>query len=133
MTRSWIWTATLVLLALSLAVNFFLVGYAMHGLRQGATARVLLSEIASSYPPEVRKEFRGILRDNRSRTVQALRDLRSARANLAAAQTAKPFDEAAVKDAMAAVRSATTNLQATIQDYLLTALRNVNAKPAAGG
>lgn len=133
MTRSWIWTATLVLLALSLAVNFFLVGYAMHGLRQGATARVLLSEIASSYPPEVKKEFRGILRDNRSRTFQALRDLRSARANLAAAQTAKPFDEAAVKDAMAAVRSATTNLQATMQDYLLTALRNVNAKPAAGG
>jgi len=131
--RPWIWTATLVLLALSLAVNFFLVGYAMHGLRQGAAARVLLSEIAGSYPPEVRKEFRGILRDNRSRTFQALRDLRSARANLAAAQTAKPFDEAAVKDAMAAVRSATTNLQATMQDYLLTALKNVNAKPAAGG
>jgi uncharacterized membrane protein len=131
--RSWIWTATLVLLALSLAVNFFLVGYAMHGLRQGAATRVLLSEIASSYPPEVRKEFRGILRDNRARTFQALRDLRSARATLAAAQTAKPFDETAVKDAMAAVRVATTNLQATMQDYLLTALKNVNARPAAGG
>ncbi|QKC95957.1 periplasmic heavy metal sensor [Mesorhizobium sp. NZP2298] len=133
MKRSWIWTATLVLLALSLAVNFFLVGYAMHGLRQGAATRVLLSEIASSYPPEVRKEFRGILRDNRARTFQALRDLRSARATLAAAQTAKPFDETAAKDAMAAVRSATTNLQATMQDYLLTALKNVNARPAAGG
>ena len=133
MKRSWIWTATLVLLALSLAVNFFLVGYAMHGLRQGAAARVLLSEIASTYPPEVRKEFRGVLRDNRARTFQALRELRGARANLAAAQTAKPFDEAAVKDAMAAVRSATTNLQATMQDYLLTALKNVNAKPAGGG
>lgn len=133
MKRSWIWTATLVLLALSLAFNFFLVGYAMHGLRQGAATRVLLSEIASSYPPEVRKEFRGILRDNRARTFQALRDLRSARATLAAAQTAKPFDETAAKDAMAAVRSATTNLQATMQDYLLTALKNVNARPAAGG
>jgi uncharacterized membrane protein len=131
--RSWIWTATLVLLALSLAVNFFLVGYAMHGLRQGAATRVLLSEIASSYPPEVRKEFRGILRDNRARTFQALRDLRSARATLAEAQTAKPFDETAVKDAMAAVRVATINLQATMQDYLLTALKNVNARPAAGG
>ncbi|MER8633286.1 periplasmic heavy metal sensor [Mesorhizobium opportunistum] len=133
MKRSWTWTATLVLLALSLAVNFFLVGYAMHGLRQGAAARVLLSEIASSYPPEVRKEFRGVLRDNRARTFQALRELRAARANLAAAQTAKPFDEAAVKDAMAAVRSATTNLQATMQDYLLAALKNLNAKPAVGG
>lgn len=133
MKRSWTWTATLVLLALSLAVNFFLVGYAMHGLRQGAAARVLLSEIAGTYPPEVRKEFRGVLRDNRARTFQALRELRAARANLAAAQTAKPFDEAAVKDAMAAVRSATTNLQATMQDYLLAALKNVNAKPAVGG
>ncbi|OBQ70997.1 periplasmic heavy metal sensor [Mesorhizobium erdmanii] len=133
MKRSWILAATLGLLAVSLAVNFFLVGYAMHGLRQGAAARVLLSEIASSYPPEVRKEFRDVLRGNRARTFQALRDLRSARANLAAAQTAKPFDEVAVKDAMGTVRSATTNLQATMQDYLLTALKNVNAKPAVGG
>jgi uncharacterized membrane protein len=131
--RSWLWTATLVLLALSLAVNFFLVGYAMHGLRQGAAARVLLSEIASTYPPEVRKEFRGVLRDNRARTFQALRELRTARANLAAAQKAKPFDEAVVKAAMAAVRTATTSLQATMQDYLLTALKNVNAKSASGG
>ncbi|CAN7510158.1 periplasmic heavy metal sensor [Mesorhizobium caraganae] len=133
MKRSWIWAATLVLLALSLALNFFLVGYAVHGLRQGAAARVLLSEIASSYPPEVRKEFRGVLRDNRARTFQALRELRAARANLAAAQKATPFDEAAVKDAMAAVRTATTSLQATMQDYLLMALKNVNAKPAVGG
>lgn len=133
MKRSWIWAATLVLLALSLAVNFFLVGYAVHGLRQGAAARVLLSEIASSYPPEVRKEFRGVLRDNRARTFQALRELRAARANLAAAQKATPFDEAAVKGAMAAVRTATTSLQATMQDYLLMALKNVNAKPAVGG
>ncbi|MBZ9683557.1 MULTISPECIES: periplasmic heavy metal sensor [unclassified Mesorhizobium] len=133
MKRSWIWTTTLVLLALSLAVNFFLVGYAMYGLRQGAAAGVLLSEIASNYPPEVRNEFRSVLRDNRARTFQALRDLRSARANLAAAQKATPFDEAAVKDAMAAVRSATTNLQATMQEYLLTALKNVNATPAGGG
>ena len=133
MKRSWIWAATLVLLALSLAVNFFLVGYAVHGLRQGAAARVLLSEIASGYPPEVRKEFRGVLRDNRARTFQALRELRAARANLAAAQNAMPFDEAAVKDAMTAVRTATTSLQATMQDYLLMALKNVNAKPAVGG
>ncbi|MBM2711797.1 periplasmic heavy metal sensor [Mesorhizobium caraganae] len=133
MKRSWIWTATLVLLALSLAVNFFLVGYAVHGLRQGAAARVLLSEIASGYPPEVRKEFRGVLRDNRARTFQSLHELRAARANLAAAQKATPFDEAAVKDAMIAVRTATTSLQATMQDYLLMALKNVNAKPAVGG
>ena len=130
--RSWIWAAVLVLLGLSLALNFFFIGYAAHGLRQAAGARGLIAEIAGAYSPEVRMEFRSVMRDNRERTFAALRDLREARANLAAAEKAKPFDEAAVKQAMAAVRTATTNLQATVQDYLLTAIRNVNARPAAG-
>lgn len=130
--RSWLWTATLVLLVLSLAANFFLIGYAAHGMRQGAASRVLMTEIAGNYPPEVRKEFRSILRENRARTFQALRDLRTARTNLAAAEKASPFDEAAVKDAMTAVRTATTTLQAAMQDYLLTALKNVKARPDAG-
>jgi uncharacterized membrane protein len=131
--HSWLWTATLVLLALSLAANFFLIGYLAHGLRQGAAARGLIAEIAGAYSPEVRKEFRSVMRDNRPRTFAALSDLRAARARLAAAEKASPFDEAAVKEAMAAVRTATTNLQATVQDYLLTALKTVNAKPAGGG
>ncbi|RWL17029.1 MAG: periplasmic heavy metal sensor [Mesorhizobium sp.] len=87
---------------------------------------------ATRFSSEVRKEFRSIRLANRPRTLAALRELRMARANLAAAQQASPFDEAAVKDAMAAVRTATTNLQAKMQDYLLTALKNVKAKPAAG-
>ena len=131
--RSWLWTAALVLLALSLATNFFLIGYAAHGMRQGTESRALMNEIAGTYPPEVRNEFRSILRDNRSRTFQVLRDLRTARANLATAEKASPFDEAAAKNAMATVRAATTTLQATMQDYLLTALKNAKAKPDAGG
>ncbi|WP_342586956.1 periplasmic heavy metal sensor [Mesorhizobium wenxiniae] len=87
---------------------------------------------ATRFLPEVRKEFRSIRLANRPRTLAGLRELRMARANPAAAQQASPFDEAAMKDAMAAVRTATTNLQATMQDYLLTALENVKAKPAAG-
>jgi uncharacterized membrane protein len=130
--RSLIWTATLVLLGLSLAGNFFLLGYAAHGLRPDGAGRVLMTEIARAYPPEVRKEFRSIRRANRPRTMAALHELRMARAKLAAAQQASPFDEAAVKDAMTAVRTATTNLQATMQEYLLTALKNIKAKPAAG-
>jgi uncharacterized membrane protein len=129
--RSLIWTATLVLLGLSLAGNFFLLGYAAHGRPDGA-GRVLMTEIARAYPPEVRKEFRSIRRANRPRTMAALHELRMARAKLAAAQQASPFDEAAVKDAMTAVRTATTNLQATMQEYLLTALKNIKTKPAAG-
>ncbi|RWF57854.1 MAG: periplasmic heavy metal sensor [Mesorhizobium sp.] len=85
--------------------------------------------------PEVRKEFRSIRLANCPRTLAALRELRIARANLAAAQQASPFDEAAVKDAMAAVRTATTNVQAKVQDYLLTALKRPSPLPEvdAGG
>lgn len=131
--RSWTWTAILVVLALSLALNFFFIGYVAHGLRQAVAARGLISEVVGAYSPEVRKEFRSVMRDNRARTFAALRDLRAARADLAAAEKAEPFDEAAVRQAMAAVRAATTNLQSTVQDYLLTAMKNVHAKPAAGG
>ncbi|PBB67181.1 hypothetical protein CK228_18550 [Mesorhizobium sp. WSM4312] len=131
--RSWTWAAVLVVLALSLALNFFFIGYATHGLRQAAVARGLLAEVAGAYSPEVRKEFRAVMRDNRARTFEALRQLRAARADLAAAEQARPFDEAAVRQAMVAVRAATTNLQATVQDYLLAAMKNVNAKPAGGG
>ncbi|RWF43227.1 MAG: periplasmic heavy metal sensor [Mesorhizobium sp.] len=127
--RSWIWAAVLVVLALSLALNFFFIGYAAHGLRQAAVGRGLLAEVAGAYSPEVRKEFRAVMRDNRGRTFEALRQLRAARADLAA-EKAQPFDEGAVRQAMAAVRAATTNLQATVQDYLLAAMKNVNAKPA---
>ena len=130
--RSWTWAAVLVVLALSLALNFFFIGYAAHGLRQAAVARGLLAEVAGAYSPEVRKEFRAVMRDNRARTFEALRQLRAARADLTAAEKAQPFDEAAVRQAMAAVRAATTNLQATVQDYLLAAMKNVKAKPAGG-
>ncbi|TIR26185.1 MAG: periplasmic heavy metal sensor [Mesorhizobium sp.] len=131
--RSWTWAAVLVVLALSLALNFFFIGYAAHGLRQAVAARGLLAEVAGAYSPEVRKEFRSVMRDNRARTFEALRQLRAARADLAAAEQARPFDEAAVRQAMAAVRAATTNLQATVQDYLVAAMKNVAAKPAGGG
>ncbi|WP_367141962.1 periplasmic heavy metal sensor [Mesorhizobium sp.] len=90
---------------------------------------------ATRFSPEVRKEFRSIRRANCPRTLAALRELRIARATLAAAQQASPFGEAAVKDAMAAVRTATTNVQAKVQDYLLTALKRPSPLPEvdAGG
>ena len=131
--RSWIRVAVLVVLAISLALNFFFIGYAANGLRQAVAARGLVAQVAGAYSPGVRKEFRAVMRDNRARTFEALRQLRAARADLTAAEKAQPFDEAAVRQAMAAVRAATTNLQATVQDYLLAAIKNVNAKPAGGG
>lgn len=129
--RSWIWTAVLVLLGLSLALNAFMVGYVAHGLREGAAARSLIESVASIYPPEVRQEFRAVMRENRPRTFAALRELRAARKDLAAAINASSFDPAAVENAMKNVRTATDNLQAAMQGYLLTALKRVKEKPGS--
>lgn len=128
--RPWIRIVVLIALGLSVALNFFMVGYAVHGIRQGGVARELIGGIASAYPPEVSQEFRSVLRENRLRTLAVLRDLRTARADLTAAANASPFDEAAVRAAMKNVRDATGNLQTTMQDYLLTALKRVREKPA---
>jgi uncharacterized membrane protein len=130
MTRRSIWTIVLILLGLSVALNVFLIGYAAHGLREGASARSLVETATSIYPPEVRQEFRRVMRENRPRTFVALRDLRRARTGLAAVIAASPFDEVAVQAAMKDVRDATDNLQAVIQDYLLTALKRSKSKSA---
>ena len=131
MTRRSIWTLVLILLGLSVALNVFLIGYAAHGLREAASARSLVENVASIYPPDVRQEFRAVMRENRPRTFAALRDLHRARTNLAARIAASPFDEVAVQAAMKDVREATDNLQAVIQDYLLTALKRSKSKSAS--
>lgn len=128
--RSWFWTTILVLLGLSVALNVFMVGYAVRGVREEA-ARTLIENAAGIYSPEVRQEFRVVMRENRLRTFTALRDLRTARADLANAVKTSPSDEAAVRAAMKNVRDATTNLQAMMQDYLMTALKRTTAKPAS--
>jgi len=131
MIRRSIWTVVLILLGLSVALNVFLIGYAAHGLRESASARSLVENVASIYPPDVRQEFRGVMRENRPRTFAALRDLRRARSNLAATIAASPLDEVAVQAAMKGVRDATDNLQAVVQDYLLTALKRSKSKSAS--
>jgi uncharacterized membrane protein len=131
--RSWIWAAVLFALCLSVVTNFFLVGYIAHGFREGAATRVLMNNVASAYSPEIRQEFRLVLRENRSRTLTVLRDLRAARAELTTATNASAFDEPAIQNAMQGVSKATANLQVTMQDYLLTALKRVQEKRKGEG
>lgn len=131
MTRRSIWTVVLILLGFSVALNVFLLGYAAHGLRESASARTLVENVASIYPPTVRQEFRNVMRENRPRTLMALRDLRNARTNLASTIAASGYDEVAVRAAMMDVRDATDNLQAVLQDYLLTALKRSKSKSAS--
>ena len=126
--RGWIQLILVVLLGLSVVTNFFMLGVLARGAGEGPGVRFMVNQLAGTYPPEVRADFRRVMREERPRTVAALRALRAARGAMTAAANATPYDEKAVQDAMAGVRDATSNLQQLIQEYLLTALRNVRGK-----
>jgi hypothetical protein len=70
------------------------------------------------------------LRENRKQTVQALRELREARRDLASA-SALPLKEEEVVKAMADVRVATDALQRLMQGLLLDALRTTERRRAS--
>lgn len=99
-------------MVLSLAANLFSVGYARAAAKRAAG--VLLSEIAGSYPPEVSRklELHGVLRDKHAYLQGTARP--AMRNNLGGSDAA-------------------TGLEATIQDCLLNALRNVNARAFLAG
>lgn len=121
--RSWSQLALVALLALSVLANVFLLGFAARNIGAGADTGVLVESVGGAYPAEVRAEFRDLLRENRPRTVAALRDLRQARQNLATAANTTPFDEAEIERAMQDVRAATETLQRLMQEFLLEALK----------
>jgi uncharacterized membrane protein len=121
--RSWPQLALVGALALSVIANVFLLGAMARNIGGGSDAGMLVENAGRAYPAEVRGEFRRLLRDNRPRTLAALRDLRQARQRLAAAASSEALDEAELEIAMREVRAATETLQRTVQDLLLEALR----------
>ncbi len=127
--RSWLQIALVAALALSVIANFFLLGYVAKQSRAGlgSGAGRVAEALVRAYPEDVRAEFRRLLRENRPRTVAALRDLRQARRALADAASATPYAEADVEQAMTRVRAATDALQEMMQGLLLEALRNARA------
>ncbi|CDZ51723.1 periplasmic heavy metal sensor [Neorhizobium galegae] len=126
MTRSgMLRTAVFVLLAMSLAGNFFTIGYLAHRWQSGPN--VLSMALAARYSPEVQRAFREVLRENRSTVRAALAELRTARDAQEALARQHPVDEVAMRAAMARVRTKTAGLQSILQDYLMTALRNAES------
>lgn len=120
---SWSQLILVTALALSILANVFLLGFVARNMGAGPEAGVLAESIGAAYPAEVRTEFRHLLRENRPRTVAALRDLRQARQGLTTAMNKATFDEAAVERAMQNVRTATEALQSLMQEFLLEALK----------
>jgi uncharacterized membrane protein len=70
-------------------------------------------------PPEIRQEFREVLRENRGTLRRSLRELGQARRAMFEAAAARPYDRAAVEAAMARVRAASAALQVAGQEVLL--------------
>jgi uncharacterized membrane protein len=126
--RGWFQLVLVVLLGLSVITNFFLLGVVARGGGEAPGLRFVVNQLAGAYPPEVRTEFRRVMREERAKTFAALRELRAARGRMTEAANTTPYDEKAVEEAMKGVREATSNLQELIQEYLLTALRNVRGK-----
>jgi uncharacterized membrane protein len=70
-------------------------------------------------PPEIRQEFRDVLRENRGTLRAPLLALGAARRNLFEVAAARPYDRAAVQAALQEVRTASAALQVAGQDLLL--------------
>jgi uncharacterized membrane protein len=73
----------------------------------------------SRMPPEIRQEFRSVLRENRRTLVVPMRELGAARRAMFDAALARPYDRAAVEAAMARVREASAAVQVAGQELLL--------------
>ncbi len=125
------WTQVFIIavLAGSLVANFFLLGATAKSMRDGpapaaagAGVTGALLKTLETYPPEVRAQFRALLRDNRLKTISLRREMREARQALLAATQAQPFDEAAARAAAERTRIATGALQAHLQGLFIDTL-----------
>jgi hypothetical protein len=110
----------LIVLFLSLAANFLILGFAaarIGDLRQGAIERIIAVG-ARGFPKEIRAAIIAKAAAERDPLRAAFADLRAARQRMFAAMRAEPFDAAALSAAFADVRAKTSALQALGQDIL---------------
>lgn len=118
-------TVLLVVLVISLALNFFAGGLVVAGLRvQRAVAAFdrTIAGFGERFPPEIRRAVAGELIAAREAVFKALDELRAARADMFAAMQATPFDRARLDRAMEQVRAKTTALQVLGQAALAAAI-----------
>ncbi len=109
----------------SLLGNFFSLGYVFKQERDAPVMSILAEGLTRHIRMTSARSSAAHLRENRSQTIQALRELRGARRELASV-SALPLKEAEVRKAMADVRNATDALQRLMQDLLLEALRSTD-------
>jgi uncharacterized membrane protein len=127
-------TILVVVLVISLALNFFGAGLVAAGIgfqRRLAGFDRTIGRLAERFPPEIRRAVAGELIARRAEGFQALDELRAARREAFAAMRAEPFDRLRLERAFAAVRAKTQALQAFGQSALATALSAAPAETRA--
>ena len=110
-----------VLLVISLAANFLVLGFAAarYGqFRQGDFLERIIVLGVRSFPAEIRREITASLARERPELRAALEDVQQARRHMFEVMTAEPFDRAALDAAFADVRAKTEALQERGQDLL---------------
>lgn len=117
-----------IVLAVSLALNVFLVGAAMGGaymwrasgpLRAGMSARGGLAVAADTLPLEERKTFRQMLVQARKEAASNITAARSGRLKLAQLMTAEPLDRQAIDAQLAAIRQLDMALRARLEKAVI--------------
>ena len=126
----WAW-AVLIVMFLSLGVNFFMLGFLvrggspwMHILRNAPPIAGMLED----FPPDLRRTIGRQLRQDREAIRASVDAIRSKRQEIAAAFRAPVVDVNEVRGLMREVRELTVKLQERAQETLLT---TVNRLPAA--
>ena len=121
-------------LALSLAVNLFMIGdvagraaFQAQSPRVGITGgRLAMATRYQGLPPGDRSRFRTAMAERNGNLRAAQQDVIAAQALVLAAIKAKPYDEARVMTAFAALRDAATARQAVYQASLASALASLS-------
>ncbi|MEO1328853.1 MAG: periplasmic heavy metal sensor [Pseudomonadota bacterium] len=118
--------ALAILLALSLALNAFLLGAASARREAGPVvtdreAQMLAQAIRRMIPAEMRADFRSALRQDRRGLLADLQTWREARAATVAALHAEPLDRGAAEAGLAEMRRASVALQERLHAAALEA------------
>ncbi len=127
--RRWAW-AVLIVMFLSLGVNFFMLGFLvrgspwMHILRNAPPIAGMLED----FPPDLRRTIGRQLRQDRDAIRASVDAIRSKRQEIAAAFRSPVIDVNQVRGLMRDVRELTVKLQEQAQETILT---SVSQLPAA--
>jgi len=127
-------TVLVVVLVVSLALNFFAGGMIAAGLY--ASQRLAgfdrsFERYAERFPSEIRRAVAGALIGQRDDVFKALDALKAARGEMFAAMRAEPFDRARLDRAMEQVRARTIALQALGHAILANVIAGASAEVRA--